>query len=380
MKTKKRIFFTLFAALFGAMCFTACGGSHETFKGKLSDESFETENAALTAFLEDEIEGMSTQAELVEYKKDADLSPKEIAALPLGEIAAEEISHAERGTISYRATTLQSGAALTSDAENVKTHEIYLLELDGKFRYLVPPTQIGQPITKDYFEDVFSSEKYTNCTIEYLSTTQGTYNGIYNGSASSTYKFTANVLQYRLNDSSGNLAADSYIVERKGNFFFCAAAPDYNNGEWHIEKIDPKEAETLGMQIRTLGDFVRYLLVPSIDFSFFEKTKDGFGIMSAEKYLQIAQKMIGQSGYTEALKEGLKKFKYEFVVRDGRLEKSKRLRPLNSKIFQGQKACNQRKPCKSKVKKAIASIGSGRPKFPCPTIYSLNSKNFDPHQ
>ena len=48
MKTKKRTFFTLFAALFGAMCFTACGGSHETFKGKLSDESFETENAALT--------------------------------------------------------------------------------------------------------------------------------------------------------------------------------------------------------------------------------------------------------------------------------------------------------------------------------------------
>lgn len=336
MKTKNRIFLTLLATLFGAMCFTACGGSHESFKGKpseetfigkLSEESFETENAALTAFLEDEIEGISTQAELVEYVKEADLDQKEIAALPLGEIAPKEVAHAERGMISYRATTPQSGIALTSDTENVKTHELYLLELNGKFRYLVPPTQVGQPITKDYFDDIFSSAKYTNCTIEGLTSTKVTYDGAtQNANMSLTYKFTANALQYSVNGSSDfNVTADVYVVERNGNFFVCAAAPDYNSSAWHIEKINMKEAEASGMQIQTVGDMVRYIVTPEIDFSFFEKTDNGFGIMSAEKYRTIAPKMFEQSGYTdtkiEFLTEAVKEFKYECTERNGRLEK-----------------------------------------------------------
>ncbi len=344
MKPEKRIFLTFLAALFGAVCLTACGRSHETFNGKLSDKSFETENAALTAFLEDEIEGMSTQAELAEYVKDVDLDQKEIAALPLGEISPEEVSHAERGTISYRATTPKSGLALTSESENVKTHEIYLLESDGKFRYFVPPTQIGQPITKDYFDDVFSSEKYANCTIEFLSSTKGKYNGsTQNASSSSTYKITENALKVTQQDSSlGGYSLEYYVVERNGNLFFCvsnnisayeAAVPNYDSGAWHIEKMSAGE---LGAQIRTLGDFVRYFVTAGIDFSFFEKTKNGFGIMSAEKYLQIAQKMIGQSGYTEVLKEGLKKFKYECVVRDGRLEKIETLLSAEGNFSTGE--------------------------------------------
>lgn len=318
------------ATLFGAMSFTACGETHETFKGKLSDESFDTENAALTAFLEDEIDGMSTQAELVEYVKDADLSQNEIATLPLGEIAPEKVSHAERGTISYRASTPQTRAMPASETDSLKTHAIYLFEVDERYRYFVPPTQIGQPITKDYFEDVLSSAKYANCTIEFLSSAKGTYNGsVQNTSASCIYKFTENALQITQKEETalGNYTLNSYIAERNGRYFYCtpnnisayaAAVPDHSSGAWHIEKIDLGE---LDARFQTLGDLVRYFVTSGIDFSYFEKTKDGFGIMSAEKFLQIALDMIGGSVVTDVLQDFLKEFSYECVVQDGRLEK-----------------------------------------------------------
>lgn len=164
MKPQKKILTLVLAALIGTMGFAACKDGGEPFEGTLSTETFETQTAAVEAFLDQEIDGLSTQAELVEYVKEADLSAGEIEELPLGE-AAGTITRAERGTVSYK-TRAVGGTGLTAETDNIKTHALYLLESDGKFLYFVPPTEIGQPVTKSYFNSLFSAEKYANCTLE----------------------------------------------------------------------------------------------------------------------------------------------------------------------------------------------------------------------
>ena len=157
MKQSKKLFAAVLALILGLSCLSACtvqwgNSTGDTFAGKVSDEEFTTEDAAIQAFLKNELDGLSTKTELIGYEKEADLTAEELKQLPLGELAAEKIDHAERGTVSYRAAIPSNGATPTAatDAtdDDVKTHGLYLLETEGSVRYFVPPTKVGEPITK----------------------------------------------------------------------------------------------------------------------------------------------------------------------------------------------------------------------------------------
>lgn len=305
MKPYRRMFIVTLAALLGMTCLTACKNAEISFEGTLSAETFETQNAAVEAFLEEEIDGRYTHAELVEYQKEADLTADEIGALPLG---GETVVRAERGTVSYRVNT-EAATALTDKTDDIKTHPLYLLEADGKFRYFVPPTEIGQPITKSYFQSLFDPEKYANCTLEmncYMSREQSEPLDAY------AIKAAGDVAWFKI--ERDGYAQNGYTVIRNGKHYDCVANP---NGSWEIQESWGNEAIDLsGLETDPLlilgGYTVSVFLFRWVygDFSFLERTEYGLRVNQ--------EKWVSRAEFQESQK--IKEFQFDYIVQNGRIE------------------------------------------------------------
>lgn len=314
MKPYRRMFIVTLAALLGMTCLTACKNAEISFEGTLSAETFETQNAAVEAFLEEEIDGRYTHAELVEYQKEADLTADEIGALPLG---GETVVRAERGTVSYRVNT-EAATALTDKTDDIKTHPLYLLEADGKFRYFVPPTEIGQPITKSYFQSLFDPEKYANCTLARKETYTGSsLEGQWGGTDTSIIKVAGNV-GWSKNETNGNETNsidESYLVIRNGKFYGCDRAK--LGVRWVIEEEGWLAAFANGSPL-TMGYAPVVALLQDFagDFSLLERTEYGLRV-NQEKWVSLG------GGLQESQK--IKEFQFDYIVRNGRIEEITRI-------------------------------------------------------
>lgn len=174
---KKFLAFVLVAVLSAitAFTFTACGdgdkGSGDNrpadtfYQGTLSSESYSTGNAAAEAFIETEIKGDVTNAVFVDYKKSADLTETEISMLSIPETEKTEIESMEKGTVTY--AVVKGGALTSADSvdPDVKLYVIIIVKYkNNTYKYYAPVINNGDPLTKAYYDEVFASEKYINCT------------------------------------------------------------------------------------------------------------------------------------------------------------------------------------------------------------------------
>lgn len=327
MKAWRKVFSIVLAFALGSLVLAGCtkGKGGESFRGKVSDESFATEQEAVAAFLEEEIDGSSTSSELIGYEKEADLDRKEIEALSLGELDPSSVVRAERGKVSFRNS---SGEVVSlAEGESVKSHGLYLLETEGEFHYFVPPTEVGEPVTKSYFDDVLAAEKYMNCTMEGTQTTDADFGeGPQSLETPVSIRIADHAIQssggfgaYNGSSGSGLFSYDSYFAERDGGLVYCVQLPEeiadrLGVGRWNLY---PVEGEVGGSAMHSCGDYVR-ILFSAIDFSYFERTEDGLAINDTEKYLAAVRAM----GISEEENIGsVKEFLYRLTVKNGRMEK-----------------------------------------------------------
>lgn len=270
---KKRLCLVFALVLTLAMMLSACSGGFKdvNFDGAVSAESYSNADAAVKAFLADELEGDSASLELVKYEKTADLSAEEIEALPLGEIKSSEVKSAEKVMVSYSETLLSSQAIYSAASDATKQYEIYLLTMENdEVRYFVPQAKEGDAVTKSEYDAVLNMGNFENVTIEENGT--NTASGI-NGTTKGIIKLTKSEIYMETSTSAMdmNIVVKVYAVIENGTvkLYTYTEAPGEMADGWR------KEGER-DFEIDSISElFSNYANIDTAPFDMLERTNSG---------------------------------------------------------------------------------------------------------
>lgn len=375
MKLKKFVSVLTCFAIGGAMCvpFAGCGESSDTsavdtYKGEVSDSSYTSEKTAASAFLSEEIASDETSLTYDSYTKQSTLSSDEVDELNLSGIDKSKVESVEKGTVAYTknadaASEVSLYAAKAYDGETTETNKltvtVYLVKLDVseegssekkyEYRYYVPLPQVGEAISKSYYESVFDASKYTNCTATYSATVKTDVPSEYGTMETSVVtsgkmEITATAahvtMEVKTVMSIPDLP-DSYksIVESMPEAANITVTADYyisKNADGGADvaystdggKTYTKASLSVSFGIDEYDELFSADLSGEVSeavYSFFEKTDYGFTMSTdmLEEYLDSAIAAVKEELSTElniTISDD-NNAKYDFYVSDGRLNK-----------------------------------------------------------
>lgn len=172
MKTAKKILAgilamtTLFSVGFTASCknvgenaehnafIKELGGTSETYSGEVSQNSYSTEEAAALACVSNEISSYSTGESIVTRKK---LNNSQILQLNLPKTETKDMLGVDELEMEYYISKV--------DPNEKKTAKIYIIKFANEFKYYTLRPADGEMVTKSYYNSVFNSQNYKNCTL-----------------------------------------------------------------------------------------------------------------------------------------------------------------------------------------------------------------------
>lgn len=140
---------------------SSIGGVSETFEGGVSQQSYSTAELAAQAYVSEEVVG-EKNAEICSATSTGTLSKKEVQALSLPADIRDEADSVETYDITYRTY----GDATSNDKTTYEesTIKVYIIKLGTDWKYYTPRPVNGQTIQKSYYDSVFDTKKYENCT------------------------------------------------------------------------------------------------------------------------------------------------------------------------------------------------------------------------
>lgn len=274
----------------------------DTFKGVVSEDSYETKEEAAQDFIANEISGQAATATYTGMTKTGDLTADEIAALNTAELteAGNVITSAEKVEVSYTVPAQTSGVAAMASSQNggyVLTIYILVITPNGNqtqvYRYYVPKSEEGDSITKSYFEDVTAPSKYLNSTQDYKVVSRSASMGI-EAVLTSEYniKVATDKASLYLHSKTPGVSDTGYSIEYVDSYVYgyfegspLTSYISTDNWETYsagITGLDPDLADCNSVQTLAMMN------IPAIDFSYFEKTDFGFKIKSdfIKKYME----------------------------------------------------------------------------------------------
>ncbi len=142
------------------------GEPSETFEGVLCEEKFDSAKEAAEAYVYNEIVGEGKQADIrkTESKK---LSKSEIADSGIPSDLIEDADSVEELEVTY-AVSEASAFSMDEDSNNTvdetKTVKVYVIKFGVNWKYFTPRPVTGETVNKTYYDSVFDTEKYSNCT------------------------------------------------------------------------------------------------------------------------------------------------------------------------------------------------------------------------
>lgn len=385
---KRRLITTIIAALAAVACafvFAACSSykpadNHpaDTFyAGALSAETYASPELAAKAFIDAEVSGDVTDATFVSYTKTADLTEEEVEALDIPAAEKAEIASVEKGEVKY---TVASNASVLTSASDEKQYIVVIVKYNNQtVKYYSPVLNTGDPLTKSYYDQVFSPDNFKNVTISYkmdipinvstmgLKFTTKTNMKINAKWDEDTYGYVKAEMVMDLGSLGALAGAGSktkivteqfYVNDKTSRFYECSFSRITSEGktsEWSItgRPKDPDwtydESDESGESSDDEGnedneydedydwdddwdfgddedDGVLTKFLPAFDYSYFVKTKTGFKINSeklSESLDIILQDAFDQSGMGSiGIKLGKTSATANYYVSDGKITES----------------------------------------------------------
>lgn len=180
MKKKLLAIMLSLVLVFSLVSLTACGDKKDvddtdgttvtdTFEGVASETQYDDEEAAVKAFLADEIGGKFTS-----YENKGALTAEATAELTLSDEDKKDIEAVYEVEITYEVSfdfddEEEEFMLLAEEVEEpaetyTRTHTAYVIKYkSGKCKYFAPCPKNGEAITRSYFKSLLDSEKYSNC-------------------------------------------------------------------------------------------------------------------------------------------------------------------------------------------------------------------------
>ena len=319
----KRFFVgALTVAVIGGACLTGCSGNYsETYEGDISSLAYITELAAAEAFVKNEIVGKTTETTEVSYEKAGDLSLAKVATFNLGDYDVDDVTEAEYGTVTYTTkvyslkekepdedSASESTPENTTESEIVeetveKTVTMYLLKFGSTYHYYVPQPEVGDMLSESYYDSVFDSSEYSNCTVSIDIGTRVSVSRSFsvddkteeqvevNKTDYSVYmKITEDVIYIKIMDKESTSGTETdgknKIYARTGYIF---RGSNDSLSLYYYENKSWNNYTTISRS--TLHSMYDYGIPVKFDHSYFEKTKTGFKL-SDDKLVDFVEKML----------------------------------------------------------------------------------------
>ena len=142
------------------------GGVSETYVGAVSDHTYYSVYDAAYGYIDNEVVGngyfYNLNTETVE-----EFSPSNVDITIPSEFLNGAVS-VEKVNVTYNlenASTYSTMATAESTNTTQYTTVVYIIKYDYMFKYFVPMPVTGETISKSYYDSVFNSEKFENCTL-----------------------------------------------------------------------------------------------------------------------------------------------------------------------------------------------------------------------
>lgn len=299
-----------------AMCVaTVCGcGSKENyseaFEGVVSEESFETSESAASAFIANEISTEENPVQFGVYTKEAELTSDEVSQMNIK--VDGEIESVEKGKVSYSEVTL-------AKASNEYYITVYIIKFTptgaeiSEFKYYAPLPENGARISKAYFDSVFNSKNYANCTITSSISSTVSAGGV-TQTSTIEYAFkiseTAAIMSMTMKLAGETTTATVYFVKGEDGSLSAAREIDGN-----LTIVNSSEYASLN--IKTYDDIYKSM-INDFDYAYFVKTDFGFEMDG--KYMED---VMGAAMNTLGIEMEAKMAYFRYYIQNGNLYKIK---------------------------------------------------------
>ncbi len=262
------------------------GGVSETYTGSVSEESYVSANDAAEAFVIYELAGNDTATVINTEQKELNTSEIAASGIPTdileGSDSVEEVELTYSLSESAVSTFSTYSAAALAPQMTVK---VYVIKYGVDWKYFAPMPVTGTTVTKSYYDSVFNSDKYENCTFQSISYIYEEVAGepLYGGTVEKLIKYADGRIYFEQTISGyfgssltpGTLYA---YLETVDGTTVCYVK-NGENGEWALGSLT-----TVGF---SNIDALRPFYDSYLDYTYFTKTDFGFVLAdeNAEKYV-----------------------------------------------------------------------------------------------
>jgi len=291
------------------------GGVSDTYEGAVSEESYDSANEAATAYVNNEVAGNSN-VEDVEAVSKGELSANAIKELKLPEELQEGITSVEKFEVSYSLSEEEALSLAASSKSSYKIY-VYVIRYGKEYKYYTPCPVNGETITKSYYDSVFNTEKYDNCTFTKTSVVEV---------KAGTQKLSATIAQTIKRDGNKILfeqtvTGDPDLTVQLGATqpYLAAYMEIDENGRstTHVKMSESgpwQEGYLQGVNAESVVPFQDQYL----DYTYFSKTDFGFAL-KGDNALRFYEETIAAQGQSQYLDDAKLDLYAEYYVADGTL-------------------------------------------------------------
>lgn len=160
------------------------GGCSDTYEGAVSTETYSSVDSAAEAFVNDEIVGSDKTVTINDVKK-TEMTVADTAEVIPARFTTGALS-VTKCDVNYSAVNNEESASVDGminaalNAGNRKV-TVYVIKFDDCYKYFTPTVPNGKAITKSYYDSIFHSDKYANCTLEQKTISESGFGGAKGG-------------------------------------------------------------------------------------------------------------------------------------------------------------------------------------------------------
>ncbi len=259
------------------------GGVSETYTGSVSDESYDTTEEAATAYVEKELAG-NAEVSIINTVSKGTLSEKEVESLKIPAEDSENIVSVEAIEVEYSEESLtakEEGVTATATLNTTRKVKVYIIKYESSFKYYTPCPVTGETINKSYYDSVFNSDEYKNCTY----TTSMKISGSASSASEGTVTLEMTTTQKALFSENAiyleQTSSASMLGETNTETIYAYIVKETLLGEEQIVcYISEDNEEWFEASLTTIGFYSFEELTPFydqyLDYTYFTKTDYGF--------------------------------------------------------------------------------------------------------
>ena len=293
------------------------GEVSETFEGSVSEPIFYTPQAAAKGYIIQEVVGEKnaeiTEILVINSKGELSNSEAKAAGIPNSFLAnADSVEEMEVAYTVHEAMA-ESGVTLLKDmVDNEKTVKVYVIKYGTNWAYYTPRPITGDTISKSYYNSVFNSEQYKNCTLKstQIIHTDSKYSGLGEKGSQVGETKTEQVMKYADNKIYMEITTTSYdsdieSLNPKVQKIYVYMEDVEGSLSCYIKSDD--SSEWMKASLSTIGFTKIEQLTPFydqyLDYTYFTKTEYGFALSSENMKSYMDQTLGGQ--FSALLDQGM---------------------------------------------------------------------------